>query len=63
MKRSILLVLKCRKGVAALEYAIMAGIMVLGVVAAINTTNLKTHIASIFSGITSAMSDAASGNS
>jgi len=36
---------------------------VLGVVAAINTTNLKTHIASIFSGITSAMSDAASGNS
>lgn len=63
MSRSILKALKCKKGVAALEYSIMAGIMVLGVVAAINTTDLKTSITSVFTNLNLAMQHAAAGNS
>lgn len=63
MLRFIRNLLKDKKGVAALEYAILAGLIVLGVVATINTANVKSGIAGVFSGVTSALSNAASGNS
>lgn len=62
MSRFIRNLLKDKKGVAALEYSILAGLIVLGVVAAISTTNIKTNIASVFSGVSTALSNAASGN-
>ena len=59
MQRSIRTVLREKKGVAALEYAILAGLMVLGVVAAISTTDLKTSIDGVFTAISTALDNAA----
>lgn len=59
MQRSIRTVLREKKGVAALEYAILAGLMVLGVVAAISTTELKTSIDGVFTAISTALDNAA----
>lgn len=54
-------VLKDKKGVAALEYSILAGLVVLGVVAAINTTNIRTSVTTIFQGMTTSLNNAALG--
>lgn len=62
MQRSIRTVLREKKGVAALEYAILAGLMVLGVVAAISTTNMKTHIGTIFTNLATELQSASLGN-
>lgn len=59
MLRSIRSVLKSNKGVAALEYSILAGMIVIGVVAAINTAGLKTKIDTIFTNIGTALTSAA----
>lgn len=63
MQRSIRTVLRDKKGVAALEYAILAGLMVLGVVATISTTDVSTKIAGVFTNIGTALDNAAKGNS
>lgn len=54
-------VLKDKKGVAALEYSILAGLVVLGVVAAISTSNISTSVTSIFTGMSTSLSNAAKG--
>lgn len=58
MLRSIRTVVKSNKGVAALEYSILAGMIVIGVVAAINTTGLKTKIDTVFTNIGTALTKA-----
>lgn len=58
MLRSIRSVLKCKKGVAALEYSILAGMIVIGVVAAINTSGLKENINTVFTNIGTALTNA-----
>lgn len=58
MMCSIRTVLKDKKGVAALEYSILAGLIVLGVVAAINTTGLTTNINTLFTNVGTAISTA-----
>lgn len=55
MSRSIRSLIKDKKGVAALEYSILAGLVVLGVVAAINTTNIQANVLAIFAGINNAL--------
>lgn len=54
--------LKDKKGVAALEYAILAGLIVLGVVATISTTNVSASIAGVFTNISTALDNAANGD-
>lgn len=62
MSRSIRSLIKDKKGVAALEYSILAGLVVLGVVAAINTTNISGSINTIFANINTALTNAPTGN-
>lgn len=54
-------VLKDKKGVAALEYSILAGLIVLGVVAAVSTSNIRTSVTGIFTGMTNSLTNAALG--
>ena len=63
MQRSIRTVLRDKKGVAALEYSILAGLMVLGVVATISTTDVKTSIGTVFTNLKTALDNAAKGTS
>ncbi len=63
MMRSIRSLMKDKKGVAALEYSILAGLIVLGVVATISTTNIKESIAGVFTNVSTALDNAADGNS
>ena len=58
MLRSIRTVLKSNKGVAALEYSILAGMIVIGIVAAINTAGLKTKVDTVFTNIGTALTNA-----
>lgn len=62
MSRSIRSLIKDKKGVAALEYSILAGLIVLGVVATISTSNIKTHVGNIFTNVATALNNANSGN-
>lgn len=55
----ILSIFKDKRGVSALEYSILAGLVILGVVAGIGTTGMKTSITSIFSQVDTALSTAA----
>lgn len=59
MKRFLLHFLRDERGVSALEYAVLAGMILLGVVAGINGTGLKTSISSIFTQVNSALTSAA----
>jgi len=59
MMRSIRSLMKDKKGVAALEYSILAGLIVLGVVAAVSTTNLKKSIQDVFNGVATTLNSAA----
>lgn len=61
MSRSIRSLLKDKKGVAALEYSILAGLIVLGVVATISTSNIKSSVNTIFSNVNTSLTNAASG--
>lgn len=63
MLRSIRKVLGDKKGVAALEYSILAGLMVLGVVAAISTTDVSSGIKGVFDNVKTALDNAADGKS
>jgi pilus assembly protein Flp/PilA len=51
MTRFIRSLLQDKKGVAALEYSILAGLMVLGIVAAISNTNIKSSMKDIFTNV------------
>lgn len=59
MLRSARSVLKNKKGVAALEYSILAGMIVLAIVTALTTTNLGGSAATIFTKLGDKMSAAA----
>jgi len=48
MLRSARSVLKSKKGVAALEYSILAGMIVLAIVTALTTTNIGASVNTIF---------------
>lgn len=48
MLRSARSVLKNKKGVAALEYSILAGMIVLAIVTALTTTNIGASVNTIF---------------
>ncbi|HLO77274.1 MAG TPA: Flp family type IVb pilin [Magnetospirillum sp.] len=50
-----------KKGVAALEYSILAGLIVLGVVAGITTSNLKNGVGGVFSNVSTALTNAQTG--
>lgn len=58
MLRFIRSLSKDKKGIAALEYSILAGLVVLAVAAAASTSNIKGSIDSIFSGVGSALDNA-----
>lgn len=58
MIRFIRSMLKDKKGVAALEYSILAGLIVLAVAAAASSSNIKASVTSIFSGVGTALSNA-----
>lgn len=58
MTRRIFSVFKDKRGVSALEYSILAGLIVLGVVAGIQTTGMKANITSIFTNVNTALTDA-----
>lgn len=62
MSRSIRSLIKDKKGVAALEYSILAGLVVLGVVATLNLTNIQGSMTAIFANLTTALNNAAAGN-
>ena len=59
MMRSIRSLMKDKKGVAALEYSILAGLIVLGLVAAMNTADLKAKVKTIFTNIGTELDSAA----
>lgn len=59
MLRSTRSVLKNKKGVAALEYSILAGMIVLAIVTALTTTNLSSSVGTIFSKLGTQLSTAA----
>lgn len=61
MSRSIRSLIKDKKGVAALEYSILAGLIVLGVVATISTSNIKANVSTIFTNLGTSLSNAAAG--
>lgn len=63
MLLSIRKLLTSKKGVAALEYSVLAGLIVIGVVAAISTTNVKSGITTVFTNLNTALTNAAKGNS
>jgi pilus assembly protein Flp/PilA len=48
-------VFKDKRGVSALEYSILAGLIVLGVVAGIQTTGMKSAISGIFTKVDTAL--------
>lgn len=49
---------KDKKGVAALEYALLAGLIVLGVAAAASSANVKSNLTAIFTKVGSELSNA-----
>lgn len=59
MSRSVRSVLKSKKGVAALEYSILAGMIVLAIVTALTTTNISGNIGTIFTNLGTALNSAA----
>lgn len=63
MSRSIRSFMKDKKGVSALEYAILAGLMALGVVATISTSGISDNIADVFTNVGTALTNASNGNS
>lgn len=58
MIKMIRKVLRDNKGVAAMEYAILAGIVVLGVVAGMNTAGLETSLNNKFAALATAVDNA-----
>lgn len=59
MLRSARSVLKNKKGVAALEYSILAGMIVLAIVGTLTTTDMAGNINKIFTKLNTALSTAA----
>lgn len=55
MSCRILSVFRDKRGVSALEYSILAGLIVLGVVAGIQTTGMKKNITDIFTNVNTAL--------
>lgn len=60
--RSIRSFMKDKKGVSALEYSILAGLMALGVVATISTVDIKAKVSSVFTNVGTSLTNAAKGN-
>lgn len=59
MSRFIRSLLKDKKGVAALEYSILAGLVVLAVATAASNTSIKTSIGTIFTNVGTQLQNAA----
>lgn len=59
MSRFIRNLLKDKKGVAALEYSILAGLIVLAVATAASTADIKGKVTTIFEGVATALTNAA----
>jgi pilus assembly protein Flp/PilA len=57
MLRSARSVLKNKKGVAALEYSILAGMIVLAIVTTLTTTNITGSINTIFTNLNTALTN------
>lgn len=57
MLRSARSVLKNKKGVAALEYSILAGMIVLAIVTTLTTTNITGSINTIFTNLNTALNN------
>lgn len=57
MLRFIRSLSKDKKGIAALEYSILAGLVVLAVATAATSSNIKDSITSIFNKVGSSLSD------
>lgn len=57
MLRFIRSLSKDKKGIAALEYSILAGLVVLAVATAASSSNIKDSIGSIFSKVGTSLSD------
>lgn len=58
MARRIFSVFKDKRGVSALEYSILAGLIVLGVVAGVQTTGMKSNVTGIFTKVNSSLTTA-----
>lgn len=59
MLRFIRSLLKDKKGVSALEYALLAGLIVVGVGAAISSGNVTARVTTIFSNVGTQLNTAA----
>jgi len=61
MKRFLTRFLRDNRGVAALEYALLVGLVTLAIAGALSSSNIKTSITSIFSSLNSELTTAAGG--
>ncbi|EPY01134.1 Flp family type IVb pilin [Magnetospirillum fulvum] len=59
MKRFLTRFLRDNRGVAALEYALLVGLVTLAIAGALSSTNIRTSISSIFTSLNSELSTAA----
>ncbi|MGE5476603.1 MAG: Flp family type IVb pilin [Bacteroidales bacterium] len=58
MTRFIRSLLKDKKGIAALEYSILAALIVVAVATAASTSNIKTNITGIFTDVGTQLTNA-----
>lgn len=60
--RFIFSLFRDKRGVSALEYAILAGLIVVGMAAAISSANVKSNMQTVFSNVGTQLSSAATTN-
>jgi Flp pilus assembly pilin Flp len=61
MTRKIVHILRDSRGVAALEYALLVGFIVIAIAGILNSTTLKTDLSTIFTNLETQLTAAANG--